>query len=72
LPGVTDAVNVTGPPTGEGFCEDVKITDEETRTVWVSAAEVADVSLVSPPYVAVIEWVPVVSVEIENPARTNR
>ena len=43
-------------------------TDEENRTVWVSAAEVADVLLASPPYEAVIEWVPEVSVEIEKSA----
>ena len=69
MPGVTDAVNVTGPPTSEGFCEDVTTTDAETRTVCVSAAEVADVSLASPLYEAVIEWVPEVSVEIEKVAR---
>ena len=61
-------MNVTGPPTGEGFCEDATTTDEETRTVWLSAAEVEDVSLVSPPYETVMEWLPEVNVEVENVA----
>ena len=59
-------MNVKGSPTGEGFWEDVTTTDAENRTVWVNAAEVADVSLASPPYETVIEWVPGVSVEIEK------
>jgi hypothetical protein len=42
----------------------VTTTDDENRTIWVSAAEVADVLLASPPYEALIEWVPEVSVEI--------
>jgi len=46
----------------------VTTTDEENRTVWVSAAEVADVSVASPPYEAVIECCPEVNVETEKVA----
>lgn len=64
VPGFTDAVNVTGAPTGAGFCEDVTITDEDDRTFSVSAADVADELLASPSYETVIEWLPTVNDEI--------
>jgi hypothetical protein len=66
--GVTEAVKVTDAPSWEGFCDDTTITEVATWTVWVIAAELADVSLASPPYAAAIECVPEVNDEVEKDA----
>src|SRR5262249_22550987 len=66
---VTVAVNVTDWPNVLG------LADEPTLvllafwfTVWVSGAEVLGLKLLSPPYTAVIEWLPTASALVENVA----
>src|ERR1700678_2766183 len=66
--GLTVARMVTGPPTGDGFCVEVTVTDDSTSTVWESAAEVDEVSFASPEYAAVTEGAPAASEELENMA----
>src|SRR5436189_134779 len=67
---VTVAVNVTDWPDTAGFVADDSAVVVATTvggaafTVWLSAAEVLPVKLASPPYTAVIEWLPTVKLEV--------
>src|ERR1700676_4285798 len=65
----TVAVKVTGFPCLEGFSEEVTVLDVAAFvTVSVSTAEVLPVKFASPPYTAVIECDPTVSVDVVNAA----
>jgi hypothetical protein len=66
--GVTVAVNVTACPTVEGFALEASATEEAACIFSASAAEVAPALDESPPYVAVIECVPLAKAEVENVA----
>ena len=66
---VTVAVKVTAFPTVEGFKEDVTaVVVVFLFTTWLTAAEVLVRKVASPPYTAVMEWVPAVSAEVEKVA----
>ena len=68
--GVIFAVKVTACPAREGFKEEASETLVLTLvTTWATVGEVAAVSLASPPYEAVIEWVATDKVEVVNVAR---
>jgi hypothetical protein len=66
--GVTVAVNVTACPTVKGFALEASATEEAAFTFWLSAAETAPAFEESPPYDAVMECVPWVSMAVENDA----
>src|SRR5580698_4081719 len=69
---VTVAVNVTLAPVVDGFSDDatavVVLALPAPFTTCVNAGEVLAAKLVSPPYCAVIEWLPAVSADVINVA----
>ena len=66
---VTVAVNITDCPTLEGLSDEVKAVDDAFLfTTWLTAVEVLVRKVASPPYTAVMEWVPAVSAEVEKVA----
>jgi hypothetical protein len=56
--GVTAAVKVTDWPSVDGFWEEVRTVLLTWRTVWTSVGDVLPESLASPPYTAVMLWLP--------------
>src|SRR5689334_6842520 len=65
--GETVAVNVTGTPAPAGFSDEVsEVVVAAWLTVCATAAEVLAALLLSPPYTAVCECVPTVSVVVEK------
>lgn len=65
---VTVAVNVTDCPNVAEFSDDATVVAEVALTVWLSAVDVLPLKLASPPYVAVIEWLPGESASVANVA----
>lgn len=67
----TVAVKVTGWPNADGFRDDIRAVFDGVEawlTTWVSTAELLPLKLLSPPYTAVMEWLPTVSPEVVRPA----
>ena len=65
----TVAVNVTDCPNTMGFADEVTaVVVLSLLTVCVRGADVLPAKLASPPYTAVIEWVPTVSAVVANVA----
>jgi hypothetical protein len=63
--GVTLAVKVTDCPTFDGFGDEAKaVVVVALFTTWVIAFDVLLAKFESPPYIAVIEFVPTGSVEV--------
>jgi hypothetical protein len=66
---VTVAVSVTACPNTEGFAEEATVVAVDALfTVSLDAADVLVLKLLSPPYTAVIEWVPTASRAVVNVA----
>jgi hypothetical protein len=69
VPGVTVAVKVTEVPAISGFELELNVVVEFTLfTVWVNVEEVLELSLLSPPYAAVMGWEDTDKVEVLNVA----
>ena len=67
---LTVPVNVTDEPNNEGLADELTVVVVlAVVTVWMRSAEVLPVKLPSPPYSAVIVWLPVANVEVANVAR---
>jgi len=65
----TVAVKVTDWLKLDGLGEELRLVVEDAWfTVWETADDVDALKLVSPPYTAVIEWVPTASAEVVNVA----